>query len=190
LPPLTADEPEGLDAPGDHLLAAGLLSDVNRFAAIVDAFGNCPRIARLHILAQRTAREQSEFLEQAIRASPRAAEISLEVDFPPPRFLQLARSAAAFVSIPFRQASLDVHSMTAIRLGRPFVTTADSGEPARFVQDAGVSTVPEATPAALAEAIEALASNRKLAERQAAKLAESLRHQLPTWDVVAAELAK
>jgi hypothetical protein len=190
LPPLTAGEPAGFDASGGHLLTAGPLSDVNRFTAVVDAFAACPRAARLHILAQRTTPEQGEFLEQAIRASPRAADISLEVDFPQVRFLELARSATAFISIPFRQAALDVYSMTAIWLGRPFVTTADSGEPARFVQDAGVPTVADATPAALAETIESLTANRKLAERQAARLAESLRHQLPTWDLVAAELAR
>jgi glycosyltransferase involved in cell wall biosynthesis len=177
--------------PGDeYFLASGLLTDSARIALLVDAYGRSKSTAALVILGFESTLEEREYVEQMISESPRSSSIRLEVDPPYERFRQLMPAAAGFVAAPFLAPVADLFAVSAGASRVAIVTTKDSGALARIIDDGfdGLAVEPDA--GALAQAMDQIHSNRKLAAKFGERLAEKLHGTLPSWKSIAKEFTK
>jgi glycosyltransferase involved in cell wall biosynthesis len=191
LPPPLLDtfEPSEL-VRGDHFLAAGPLADAKRLPLLVAAFSRSVADARLAILGYEVTKEEREYVQQLIAESPRAADIALEIDPPYQRFRALLSSALGFLAAPFRASAADMFTLAAGSAGKVIVTTNDSGELARMIEDGVDGFVVEPAPAILAQVIDQIHGSRKLAEQMGNRLSARLQSMLPTWETVALELTR
>jgi len=175
---------------GDHFLAAGPLADAARLPLLIAAFSRSVADAKLAILGYEVTKEEREYVQQLIAESPRAADIALEIDAPYQRFRVLLSSALGFLAAPFRASMADMFTLAAGSAGKVIVTTNDSGELARTIEDGVDGFVVEPEPAILAQVIDQVHGSRKLAEQMGKRLSARLRSMLPTWETVALELTK
>jgi DNA-binding IclR family transcriptional regulator len=74
--------------------------------------------------------------------------------------------------------------------GKAVITTKDSGELARILEDGVDGCVVDPDPAAIAHAMNEIHGNRKRARQLGVRLSEKLRSMLPSWESVATELTK
>lgn len=191
LPPAILEDFEStFSGHGDYLLAAGPLADTARLPLLITAFGKAATDARLVILGYEFTLEEREYVQQLVAESPRGTSITLEVDPSYDRFRALVASAAGFVSTPFRAGTADAFTLAAGSAGKAVLTTKDSGELARILEDGVDGRVVEPDPDALAQAIDQVHGSRKLARRLGSQLSEKLRNMLPSWESVAKELTK
>ena len=142
------------------------------------------------VLGYECAPGEREFIEQSVAESSRANSISLEFDPPYDRFRTLVASTAGFVSAPIRAGAADAFALAAGSAGKAVITTRDSGELARILDDGVDGCVVDPDPAAIAHAMNKIHGNRKRAEQLGGRLSEKLRGMLPSWGSVAAELTK
>jgi hypothetical protein len=189
--------PRGFDtAPasyGDYFLAAGPLVDTARIAMLIQSFCQTETPAQLVVMGFEVTREEREHVEYRVSTANRTGEkkagaITLEINPSYARFRACASAALAFVSLPFRANTLDLFSLVAASAQRPLVTTRDSGEPARLIENEldGYCVAPDET--ALAHAMDDIFRNKRVAERWGKRLSEKLRDLLPSWDAIATEL--
>jgi glycosyltransferase involved in cell wall biosynthesis len=99
----------------------------------------------------------------------------------------LYRGALAVVFAPLRE-DLGLVTLEAFQSGKPVITCADSGEPARLVRDGFNGFVCSPDPVALAQRIDQLAADRHLAVKLGARGEDSVGGI--TWSGVASTLAQ
>jgi glycosyltransferase involved in cell wall biosynthesis len=175
---------------GDYVLAASPLIDAYRIPFIVEAFSRTKTPVRLVILGFECAIEEREYVEQTIAASGKADAITFEVNPSYTRFCECLSSALAFISVPFRTMVIDVFSTAAGLARKTILTTSDSGELARSINDGDDGYVIDPDTVALAHAMDRVMSDRKKSEQFGSRLFEKLRGALPSWKVIAEELIK
>ncbi len=189
-PALLEDLESVASSHGDYLLAAGPLTETARLPLLLTAFGQSKTNAKLIILGYEFALEEREYIQQLVTGSSRSDSIALEFDPSHDRFRALVASAAGFVSTPIRAGTADAFTLAAGSAGKAVLTTKDSGEMARIIEDGVDGYVVDPDPAAVALAMDQIHGSRKLAEQLGSRLSEKLRDMLPSWESIAAELTK
>ena len=169
---------------GNYVLSVGRLESVKRVDLIVRAMTSVDPAIRLVIAGDGTQRENVERAAAAAGVSDRTTFLGAVED---DQLLDLYANALAVVYPPFDE-DFGYVTLEAFLSRKPVVTCTDSGGPNEFVVDGvnGYSTEP--TPEAVADAINALASDRSRTARMGD--AGFTRAREITWDGVIEKLVQ
>ena len=169
---------------GNYVLSVGRVELVKRVDLIVRAMASVEPAIRLVIAGDGTQRENVERAAAAAGVSDRTVFLGTVED---DQLLELYANALAVVYPPFDE-DFGYVTLEAFLSRKPVVTCADSGGPNEFVVDDlnGYSTEP--TPEAIADAINALASDRSRTARMGD--AGFTRAREITWDGVIEKLVQ
>jgi glycosyltransferase involved in cell wall biosynthesis len=132
----------------------------------------------VELLIAGTGEDEME-LKRLARGDPRVRFLGRVTDA---ELLDLYADALAVPFVPLRE-DFGLVTLEAFSSRKPVITCADSGEPARIVQDGVTGFVCAPEPKALAERIELLCGDRDLAQRFGEAGAASIMHI--TWENVA-----
>ena len=169
---------------GNYVLSVGRLESVKRVDLIVRAMASVDPAIRLVIAGDGTQRENVERAAAEAGVSDRTAFLGAVED---DQLLDLYADALAIVYPPFDE-DFGYVTLEAFLSRKPVVTCLDSGGPNEFVVNGvnGYSTEP--TPEAVADAINALASDRSRTARMGD--AGFTRAREITWDGVIEKLVQ
>ncbi len=169
---------------GNYVLSVGRIESVKRVDLIVRAMASVDPAIRLVIAGDGTQRENVERAAAEAGVSDRTAFLGAVED---DQLLDLYADALAVVYPPFDE-DFGYVTLEAFLSRKPVVTCADSGGPNEFVVNGvnGYSTEP--TPEAVADAINALASDRSRTARMGD--AGFTRAREITWDGVIEKLVQ
>jgi glycosyltransferase involved in cell wall biosynthesis len=157
-PPRLADRIESGEY-GDYVLSVGRIESVKRIDLAVRAMARANPYVRLVVAGDGTQRENTERLAAELDVTDRVTFLGTVDD---DTVLRLYREALAVVYAPFDE-DYGYVTLEAFLARRPVITAADSGGPLEFVQSGVNGVVCEASPDAIATAIDAYAANRGLA---------------------------
>ena len=163
---------------GDFVLSVGRIESVKRVDLLVSAMARVDKPIRLVVAGEGTQRANVEKVAEDAGVSDRVTFLGAIDD---DRLLELYREALAVLYPPFDE-DFGYVTLEAFLSRKPVVTATDSGGPNEFVVDGVNGFVREPAPDAFAEAINALARDR----RRAAALGEAgyERARMVTWDGV------
>ncbi|HEY7059567.1 MAG TPA: glycosyltransferase family 4 protein [Vicinamibacterales bacterium] len=167
---------------GDYVLSVGRLESVKRVDLIVSAMAHVDRPLRLVIAGDGTQRAN---VERAAAESGLNGRVDFLGTVDDDRLVALYRDALAVVYPPYDE-DFGYVTLEAFLSKKPVVTASDSGGPNEFVVDGVNGFVCAPEPAALADAINRLAADR----RRAASFGEAgyARAAQVTWDGVIEKL--
>lgn len=169
---------------GNYVLSVGRIESVKRVDLIVRAMQFVDPGVRLFIAGDGTQRENVERVAETIGVSDRTTFLGSVGD---DELVDLYADALAVVYPPFDE-DFGYVTLEAFLARKPVITCVDSGGPNEFVIDGVNGYRTEATPDALAAAVNALASDRGLAARLGSAGLE--RATTVTWDGVIEKLVQ
>ena len=144
--------------PGDYLLSVGRLETLKRVDLAIRAVG-LTRGLHLHVVGEGGQRAALERLAEEVGAADRVTFLGGVDDA---QLIDLYAHALAVVFAPFDE-DYGYVTLEAFLSGKPVITCRDSGGVLEFVTDGVNGRVTEEDPAALAEALEAVAADRAAA---------------------------
>ena len=166
----------------DYVLSVGRLESVKRVDLLVNAMARVDKPIRLVVAGDGTQRANVERAAQQVGVADRVAFLGTVDD---ERLLALYRDALAVLYPPYDE-DFGYVTLEAFLARKPVVTATDSGGPNEFVIDGVNGFVRKPEPDAFAEAVNALAADR----RRAASLGDAGydRARTITWDGVIEKL--
>jgi glycosyltransferase involved in cell wall biosynthesis len=167
---------------GDYVLSVGRIESVKRVDLIVNALSESDRSVRLLVAGDGTQRANVERLAAGTGVADRVSFLGAVGD---DRLIELYRDALAVVYPPFDE-DFGYVTLEAFLARKPVITCRDSGGPNEFVVDGENGLVCEPSPASLAQAISALAADRRRAAAMGEAGCEIARRI--TWDGVVEQL--
>ena len=169
---------------GDYVLSVGRIESVKRVDLVVRAMAAVNPGVRLLIAGDGTQRENVERAAHEAGVTDRAAFLGSVDD---EALVDLYAGALAVVYPPFDE-DFGYVTLEAFLARKPVITCLDSGGPNEFVVDGENGYSTEATPDALAAAINRIANDK----RQAARLGDAghARATAVTWDGVIEKLVQ
>lgn len=173
--PPPPERPYRTDEYGDEIFAVSRLTPLKRLDLLVEAAALMKRPLRVTIAGEG---EQEAHLRERIDALGLAGRVRL---LGPIDDAALVERYARCRAVYFGPVNEDYGFVTleAFRSGKPVVTCLDSGGPTELVEDGRTGYVAEPTPEALAARLDALATDRSVAERMGEAARETAaRH---TW---------
>ena len=181
-PKLAARLAAARPAYGDFVLSVGRIESVKRVDLLVSAMARVDKPIRLVVAGDGTQRANVERVAAQAGVTDRVDFLGAVDD---ERLLDLYRDALAVLYPPFDE-DFGYVTLEAFLSRKPVVTAADSGGPNEFVVDGVNGFVRPPDPTAFADAINAIASDR----RRAAALGEAgyERARTITWDGVIEKL--
>ena len=144
---------------GDYLLSVGRIESVKRVDLIVEAMTASDPLVRLIVAGDGTQRANVERLAEATGVNHRVTFLGSVGD---EELLELYRGALAVVYPPYDE-DFGYVTLEAFLARKPVITCTDSGGPNEFVLHGENGFVCDPVPAALADAINALAGDRRRA---------------------------
>ena len=144
---------------GDYVLSVGRIESVKRVDLIVRAMADVDRPMQLVVAGEGTQREN---VERAAHAAGVADRVTFLGRVDDDRLIELYAGALAVVYPPYDE-DLGYVTLEAFLSRRPVVTCVDSGGPNEFVAHATNGFVCEPSAEAIAQAINRLAGDRRLA---------------------------
>jgi glycosyltransferase involved in cell wall biosynthesis len=167
---------------GDFVLSVGRIESVKRVDLLVSAMAEVDKPIRLVVAGDGTQRANVERVAAAAGVSDRVEFLGTTDD---DRLLTLYREALAVLYPPYDE-DFGYVTLEAFLSRKPVVTAVDSGGPNEFVVDGVNGFVRPPEPAAFADAVNALARDR----RRAASLGDAGydRARTITWDGVIEKL--
>jgi len=167
---------------GDFVLSVGRIESVKRVDLLVSAMARVDKPIRLVVAGDGTQRANVERAAEQAGVADRIDFLGTTDD---ERLLALYRDALAVVYPPYDE-DFGYVTLEAFLARKPVVTAADSGGPNEFVVDGVNGFVRAPEPGALADAVNALARDK----RRAASLGEAGydRARTITWDGVIEKL--
>ena len=169
---------------GDYLLSVGRIESVKRVDLIVRAMSSIDRGVRLVVAGDGTQRENVERAAHDAGVTDRVTFLGGVDD---DRLVDLYADALAVVYPPFDE-DFGYVTLEAFLARKPVVTCLDSGGPNEFVVDGENGYSTEATPEALAVAVNRVVNDRALAARLGD--AGYARATTVTWDGVVEKLVQ
>ena len=176
-PPMLADRLRS-GPYGDYVLTVGRLEGNKRVELAVEAMAHVDSPVRLIVAGRGTQQANVEARAESLGVRDRVLFAGAVED---EQLLELYAGALAVVFAPFDE-DYGYVTLEAFLARKPVVTAADSGGPLEFVEHGVNGAVCDPTPAAIADAVNRYAANRRLA----AAHGESghARASLVTWDGV------
>lgn len=171
-------------------VAAGPLLNTARISLLVDGFSRTVRPARLVIMGFASSPSERDSVQQVVSESTKAEFITLEINPTYDRVFKHVSSALALVSVPYRCSTLDIFAVAASWSHKTVLTTSDSGELARLVDNQIDGYCVEPNAIALAQAMDEILGDMQSAKQLGDRFAEKLNGMLPTWATIAKELTK
>lgn len=169
---------------GNYVLSVGRIESVKRVDLIVNAMRHVDPSVRLVIAGDGTQRENTARAAEQAGVTDRTTFLgSVDDD----QLVELYADALAVVYPPFDE-DFGYVTLEAFLARKPVVTCRDSGGPTEFVVDGVNGYATEATPEALAAAINACASDKARAARMGD--AGYTRASTVTWDGVIEKLVQ
>jgi glycosyltransferase involved in cell wall biosynthesis len=169
---------------GDYVLSVGRIESVKRVDLAVRAMAQVPGSLRLVIAGDGTQRAN---VEQAASEAGVADRITFLGSVNDDQLVELYADALAVVYPPFDE-DFGYVTLEAFLAHKPVITCVDSGGPNEFVVDGVNGRVTEATPDAIAAAINGIAADRGKAARMGDAGFE--RARTITWDGVVEKLVQ
>jgi glycosyltransferase involved in cell wall biosynthesis len=169
---------------GDYVLSVGRIESVKRVDLAVRAMAQVPSSLRLVIAGDGTQRAN---VEQAASEAGVADRITFLGSVNDDQLVELYADALAVVYPPFDE-DFGYVTLEAFLAHKPVITCVDSGGPNEFVVDGVNGRVTEATPDAIAAAINGIAADRGKAARMGDAGFE--RARTITWDGVVEKLVQ
>ncbi len=167
---------------GDYILTVTRLERVKRVALAIQAMQHVDRSMRLLIAGDGTARAE---LERAIEEQGLAGRVTLLGRVDDDALIELYAGARALLFTPFDE-DYGYVTLEAFLARKPVITTADAGGPLEFVVDGVNGLVTDPMPEAIAEAVNRLGRDARLAARLGDAGYE--RARTITWDSVVERL--
>ena len=168
---------------GDYVLSVGRIESVKRVDLIVRAMAEVED-ARLVIAGDGTQRENVERVASELDVFDRVSFLGVVDD---EQLLELYKDALAVVYPPFDE-DFGYVTLESFLARKPVITCVDSGGPNEFVVDGVNGRSVEATPEAMAEAINSVAADKGKAARMGD--AGYDRARTITWDGVIEKLVQ
>lgn len=167
---------------GDYVLSVGRLESVKRVDLLVSAMARVDAPIRLIVTGDGTQRANVQRLATEVGVADRIDFVGTVDD---DRLIELYADALAVLYPPFDE-DFGYVTLEAFLARKPVITAADSGGPLEFVSDGVTGRVCAPEPEAFADAINALAGDR----RRAADLGDAgyERARAITWDGVIEKL--
>jgi len=175
---------------GDYVFAPSRLSSAKRQGLLIEAMRHVRSGARLVLAGAAATAAELEALRVAVRRYGLGDRVTILGHWiPEHEKLELLAGALAVAFVP-RDEDYGYVTLEAAASARATITCTDSGGPALLVRDGETGLVRPPQPRALADAIDALMSDR----REAARLGANARDQLAAldlrWDRVVEELLR
>ena len=167
---------------GEYVVTVTRLEHVKRVDLAIDAFQHVAATMRLVIAGEGTARAS---LERRIAALGLDRRITLLGRIPDEELIALYSGARALLFTPFDE-DYGYVTLEAFLSRKPVVTTTDAGGPLEFVRDGVNGLVAEPQAIAVAEAVNRLGADTRLAARLGEAGYERARGI--TWDAVVERL--
>ena len=164
--------------PEDYILSVGRLEIIKRVDLLVRALPRLDRPLRLVVVGEGTQREALEQLAEELGVADRVDFLGAVDD---EAIVDLYAQALAVAYVPYDE-DYGYVTLEAFLAARPVVTATDSGGTLEFVEDGVNGAVCEATPEALADALNRLSADRGRAAAWGAAGRE--RAGQVTWDGV------
>jgi glycosyltransferase involved in cell wall biosynthesis len=167
---------------GDYVLAVGRIESVKRVDLLVAAMARVDAPIRLIVSGEGTQRAHVERLAAERGVADRVDFLGAVDD---ERLIELYAGALAVLYPPYDE-DFGYVTLEAFLAHKPVITAADSGGPLEFVSDGVNGRVCDPEPGAFADAVNALAANR----RRAAEMGDAgyERARTITWDGVIEKL--
>ncbi|MGH9411056.1 MAG: glycosyltransferase family 4 protein [Vicinamibacterales bacterium] len=167
---------------GDYVLAVGRIESVKRVDLLVAAMARVDAPIRLIVSGEGTQRANVERLAAERGVADRVDFLGAVDD---ERLIELYAGALAVLYPPYDE-DFGYVTLEAFLARKPVITAADSGGPLEFVSDGVNGRVCDPDPDAVADAVNALAANR----RRAAEMGDAgyERARAITWDGVIEKL--
>jgi glycosyltransferase involved in cell wall biosynthesis len=186
-PPLWKPERFRNGTYGDYVVYVSRITDHKRQMLAVEALGHTKTPVRL-LLAGAPDPESQPYLEQ-IRERVRQEKLEERITIIPQwvsdeEKIDLFAGCLAAIYVPFDEDSYGYPSLEAHHSGKAVITASDSGGTQELIMDGenGFVTAPE--PAAIANAMDCLYSDRQLAERMGAAGRKRISQLGISWDTV------
>jgi glycosyltransferase involved in cell wall biosynthesis len=169
-------------AHGDYVLSVGRLESVKRADLLIKAMPHVDRPISLVLAGDGTERQRLEAEAEQLGVADRVRFLGAVQD---DQLIELYSGALAVAYVPFDE-DFGYVTLEAFLSAKPVVTLGDSGGPLEFVEDGVNGAVVDATPDALAGAINRYAADRARAASHGA--AGRTRAAAVTWDGVIEKL--
>jgi len=167
---------------GDYILSVGRLETVKRPDLVIRAMAKVDRPVRLLLTGEGTQRERMEQTAVEAGVSDRVVFLGTVEE---ERLLDLYADALAVAYLPFDE-DYGYVTLESFLARKPVITARDSGGTLEFVEDGVNGSICDASPEAIADAVNALAANRAHAASLGAAGYE--RARAITWDGVIEKL--
>lgn len=189
LPPLNDPELFQGGEPGGYLFAGGRINSMKRQHLLVEALAWLPGNFRLVVAGPPDSSEDADRLKHLVEKHGLENRVTLDMRFLSRQELAAyVNGATACAYLPFDEDSLGYVAMEAATAGKAIITTNDSGGVLGLVRDGqtGWVTSPEAK--SLADALNKVASNEKLAVEMGAAARSLWNGMDATWKTAVTRL--
>jgi glycosyltransferase involved in cell wall biosynthesis len=180
-PPYLADRLRP-GASGNYVLSVGRLETVKRQQLLIESMPKVDRPVELLLAGDGTQRANFEALAERLGVGDRVRFLGI---IPDEELIELYAGALAVAYVPYDE-DLGYVTLEAFLAAKPVVTARDSGGTLEFVEDGVNGAIVDATPEALANAINRYAADRTLAASHGA--AGRTGAAAITWDGVIEKL--
>jgi glycosyltransferase involved in cell wall biosynthesis len=171
-------------APGDHVLFPSRIEPLKRQSLAVEAMRYTRSGVRLVLVGTGPGEER---LRRTVEEEQLEDRVELAGHVSDDRLVELYRTALGVLYTPYDE-DYGYVTIEAMAAQRPVVTTSDSGGPLELVRDGEHGRVVHPEPRAVAEALDGLYEDRKLAAAMGAKGRAVVGSTVPPWPEVAARL--
>ena len=173
---------------GDYVFAGGRVAAGKRQHLLIEALALLPNGPRLVIAGPPENEAYADRLRKLVEDLDLKDRVSLRFGFHPREDIaRWANDALACAYLPFDEDSVGYVTMEAFAAGKAVLTVTDSGGLLEIVSEA-TGAVSEPTPAALAEALARLTSDRSLAMARGAAARDLWRNKNVTWEATVRRL--
>jgi glycosyltransferase involved in cell wall biosynthesis len=169
---------------GDHVVFPSRIEPLKRQSLAVEAMRHVRTGVRLVLVGSGPGEES---LRRRIDELGVADRVELAGQVSDQRLMDLYRTALGALYVPYDE-DYGYVTIEAMAARRPVVTTTDAGGPLELVRDGESGRVTQPRPRAIAEALDALHADRKVAAAMGAKGRALIESAVPTWPDVAARL--